>query len=227
MMKFLITFMIFTSLIKTEPSADLIKEMRERISQINILFLKNDYPNNSNIDELDKLLNTLKQEKKLPKAYLTMKDYENEKEGLIKSFKTFEKFYRSKPVIDTLNKVFRVVNNEFNTLFGNYFLDELKNSSKKKIIIFSTSMSCECTLEMCYKQESETQILLKENSGLFDYAVVDSYSNYDFQNEYKVGFIPTIILIDSNNKELKRFVRDENLYSELNTILKTKAYKND
>ena len=81
-------------------------------------------------------------------------------------------------------------------------------------------MSCECTLEMCYKQETEIQKLQKENPGLFDYAVVDSYSNYDLQNEYEVGFIPTIILLDSNNKELKRFVRSGNLYYRLNTIIK-------
>ncbi len=218
LLKLLTTILIFTSLIKTESSADLIKETREKIVQVNISFLKNDYPDNSTVAELDKLLNTLKQEKNLSKAILTNKDYENEKDRLINSYKTFEKFFNDKPGMDTLKKAFRVVNNEFNTLFGKYFLDELKNSSKKKIIIFSTSMSCECTFEMCYKQETEIQKLQKENPDLFDYAVVDSYSNYDLQNEYEVGFVPVVILFDSKDKEIKRFVRSENLYSELKSI---------
>ena len=219
MMKFLITLLIFVSLIKTEPSDDLIKEMREKIAQINILFLKNDYPDNSKVNELSKLFNTLKQEKSLPKANLTMKDYENEKEGLINSYKTFEKFYRSKPAVDTLKKVFRVVNNKFNTLFGKYFLDDLNKSSKKKVILFSTSISCECTLEMCYKQEAEIQKLQKENPGLFDYAVVDCFTNFDLQSKYEVGFIPVVLVLDEKGKEVKRFVREENLYSKLNEYL--------
>ena len=80
-------------------------------------------------------------------------------------------------------------------------------------------MSCECTFEMCYQQECEIQKLQKENPDLFDYAVVDSYSNYDLQSEYEMGFIPAVLLLDSKDKEIKRFVRSENLYKELNTIL--------
>ncbi len=215
LIRLLTSILIFASLIKTEASSDLIKETRERISQINIAFLKNDYPGNPIIDELGRLLNTLKQEKNHTKAISTMKNYVIEKERLIDSYKTFERFYRSKPGVDTLKKVFRVVNNEFNSLFGNYFLDKLNKSSKKKIIVFSTSMSCECTLEMCYKQESEIQKLLKENLKMFDYAVVDCFTNFDLQSKYEIGFIPTVVVLDSNNKEVKRFMRKENLNSEI------------
>ena len=76
---------------------------------------------------------------------------------------------------------------------------------------------------MCYQQECEIQKLHEENPGSFDYAVVDSYSNYDLQNEYEVGFIPAVILFDSNNKEIKRFLRSEYLYNELNTVLINKG----
>ena len=70
-------------------------------------------------------------------------------------------------------------------------------------------MSCECTLEMCYKQEAEIQKLQKEYPDLFDYAVVDCFTNFDLQSKYKVGYIPTVIIFDSKNKEVKRFVREE------------------
>jgi hypothetical protein len=219
LIRLLTTILIITSLIKTAPSAELIKETREKIAQINILFLKNDYPDNSTVTELDKLLNTLKQEKNLSKAITTNKDYENEKERLITSYKIFEKSFQDKLDVDRLKIFFRVVNNEFNSLLGNYLLGELNNSSKKKIIIFSTSMSCECTLELCYKNEAEVQKLGKENPGLFDYAVVDCFTNFDLQSKYEVGFIPVVLVLDEKNKEIKRFVREENLYSKLNEYL--------
>lgn len=209
LLRLLTTILIFTSLIKTEPSSALIKEMRERIAQINISFLKNNYPETASINELGKLLNTLKKENELPKAISVKKDFKNRIVRLIESYRTFEKFYQDKPEVDTLKKVFRLVNNGFNSLFGNYFLDALKKSSQKKIILFSTSMSCECTLEMCYKQEAEIQKLLKENPGLFDYAVVDCFTNFDLQSKYEVGFIPVVLVLDEKGKEIKRFVREE------------------
>ena len=222
LIRLLTTILIFTSLIKTEPSVDLIKETREKIVQINISFLKNDYPDNSNVVELDKLLSALKDKNNNTGSNSNDKDYKDKTDNLIKSFKAFERFYLSKPEVDTLKKVFRVVNNEFNSLFGNYLLDELKNSSKKKVILFSTSMSCECTLEMCYKQETEIQKLQKENPGLFDYAVVDCFTNFDLKSKYEVGFIPVVLVLDEKGKEVKRFAREENLYSELNKYLMEK-----
>lgn len=219
LIRLLTIILIFTSLIKAETSADLIKETRTKIAGINLSFLENKYPEIISISELGKLLYTLNQGKELPKIIHTNM---SGVARLIDSYNSFEKFFRSKPEVDTLKKVFRVVNNEFNSLFGNYFFNELKNSSKRKVIIFSTSMSCECTFEMCYQQECEIQNLLKKNPDLFDYAVVNSYSNYNLQNKYEIGFIPTIILFDSNNKEIKRFVRRENLYNELCSTLNIK-----
>ena len=219
LIRLLTTILIFTSLIKTEPSTDLIKETREKIARINISFLENNLPKKSSVNELDKLLSELKEKKIIGGSISNGKDYKNKTALLLKSFKAFERFYRSKPEVDTLKKVFRVVNNEFNSLFGNYFLGELKNSSKKKIIFFSTSMSCECTLEMCYKQEAEIQKLQKENPGLFDYAVVDCFTNIDMQSKYEVGFIPVVLVLDESRKEVKRFVREENIYSKLSEYL--------
>ena len=194
----------------------MIKETREKIVQINISFLKNDYPNNSNVVELDKLLGALKDKNNNYGLNSNDKEYKDKTDNLIKAY---EEFYRSKPEVDTLKKVFRVVNNEFNSLFGNYFLDELKNSSMKKIILFSTSMSCECTLEMCYKQETEIQKLQKENPGMFDYAVVDCFTNIDLQSKYEVGFIPVVLVLDESGKEVKRFVREEKVDEIVDYIL--------
>jgi hypothetical protein len=219
LIRLLSTILIFTSLIKTEPSTDLIRKMREKIARINISFLENDYPDKSSVDELGKLLSVLKNEKILPTSIIADKDYKNKTERLIESYKAFKKYFKSKPEVDTLKKVFRGVNNDFNVLYGNYFLDELNKSSENKIILFSTSMSCECTLEMCYKQEAEIQKLQKENTGLFDYAVVDCFTDDDLQTKYEVEFIPTAFILDPKNKELRRLVREESIKDKIEIIL--------
>ena len=44
---------------------------------------------------------------------------------------------------------------------------------------------------------------------------MDCFTNFDLQSKYKVGFIPTAIIYDSNNKEMTRFVRREKFYEEI------------
>lgn len=40
----------------------------------------------------------------------------------------------------------------FNNVFYNYAVNKFFSSQKTKILLFSTSMSCYCTLEMCKNQ---------------------------------------------------------------------------
>ncbi len=217
--RILTIIIIFTGLIKAEATGDLIKKVRRQISQINISLYESTLPEDTAVFHLSHSLKILYDKKEIDQRINSSKDYKKALQKLIDSYKVFEQLYSVKPNADTLKKTFRDVNNNFNSVFGHYFLKELKNSTKQKIICFSTSMSCECTLEMSYQQECEIQKLQKENPDLFEYAVVDSYSNYDLQNEYEIGFIPAVVVLNSNNKEVKRFVRDENLYSELNKYL--------
>lgn len=212
MIRILITVLISISLIKTEASSKTAIDARDKIAQINISILDNSIPDKTTVEELGALLNTLSAGEKLSES-------KNEINELTVSYKLFKTNLEGKQSADSLKKLFRDVNNKFNSVFGNYFLEELKKSSKKKIIIFSTSMSCECTFEMCYKQETEIQKLLKEKLGLFEYAVVDCYKNFDLQSKYEVGFIPVVLVLDEKSKEVKRFVREENLYSKLSEYL--------
>lgn len=211
--------MLFTSLIKAEPFTDVIKKTHDKIANINIEFLNEKYPDESFIVELGNLFKELQNQTDADITKKTRKEYINRIEQLIKSIHTLHDFVLENSKVDTLKKLFRTVNNEFNTIFGNYYLEALNNSNRQKIIIFSTSMSCECTLEMCYNQEAIIQKLQKENPELFDYAVIDTWTDSEIQNKYNVGFIPTIILTDNKDKELKRFIRNENLYEDIKLFL--------
>ncbi len=190
------------------PSSDIIKT-RDLIAEINISFLEKRYPNEALVSELNEVLNELI-------------GVDSKIERLIDSFNEFENILESKLEVDTLKKIFRAVNNEFNSIYGEYLYNEIISPTGKKIIVLSTSMSCECTLELCYKNESEVEKLHKENPGLFDYAVVDCYTNSDLQTKYEVGFIPVVVILDSSNQEVKRFVREENIFIQLKNYLMKK-----
>jgi hypothetical protein len=213
----IISLILLTTSFYFPKSDSLIKETRNQIGQINLTLYDKNYPNSQQLSELKSSIEKLAKNgfKQLPKSIQSKKNLQADLDGLYSTLEVFKLLVESKPEIDSLKKVFRVVNINFNSIFGNYLYEELLKSKKIEILIFSTSISCECTLEMCYKQETEIQLLQKEYPNKFDYAVVDSFSNFELQSKYNIGFIPTVLIINEKNKEVKRFVREENLYKKL------------
>lgn len=181
-----------------------IEEVRERVTEINIGFLNSLQHSVNQIAELKNLLNSVDN-----------KDFNFR--HTIEVLNDYKTLLNNENNVDSLKKAFRSVNNKFNSAAYNYFYDKLIKSSKQKILIFSTSMSCECTLEMCYQQEAEVQKFCKEN--YYDYAVIDTWEDFEIQQKYKVGFVPTVILLNPDNNELKRFTRMENLYPQLSSLV--------
>ena len=50
---------------------------------------------------------------------------------------------------------------------------------------------------------------------------MDCFKNFELQTKYEVGFIPTVVIYDLMNKEIKRFAREENVNEIVNCILNT------
>ncbi len=112
-----------------------------------------------------------------------------------------------------------VLFNSWYLQFCNTFYKNLERqffSSKKiKILFFSASVSCYCTLEMCKNQLIDILKFVKENKEKYDYWVVDSYENGDLQIKYETYFSPSVIVFDSNNKLLQKIEYDEKMISKL------------
>jgi len=104
--------------------------------------------------------------------------------------------------------------------FYKYANEKFFSLSKTKILFFSASMSCYCTLEMCKKQTIEIFNLTKEEN--LDYWIVDSYEHNDLQIKYETLFAPSVILFDKSNNVLNKIEYDENLLPKLSEIIKTK-----
>ena len=105
----------------------------------------------------------------------------------------------------------------FSNTFYNYADEKFFASNETKILFFSASVSCACTLEMCRKQTIEILNLAKEKN--LDYWIVDSYENNQLQIKYETFFAPSLIVFDSDNVVLYKIEYDENMFTNLNKYL--------
>ncbi len=104
--------------------------------------------------------------------------------------------------------------------FYNYYKQNFFNSSKAKILYFSTSVSCYCTLEMCRKQMLEILNLKKLNEDTYSFLIVDSYWNIDLQLKYEAYFAPSVLVFNSDNELVSLIEYDEKMPEKLNVTLK-------
>jgi len=105
----------------------------------------------------------------------------------------------------------------FSNLFYNYADEKVFSSNKTKLLFFSTSMSCHCTLEMCKKQTIEILNLAKEKN--LDYWIIDSYEHNELQIKYETLFAPSLIIFDGKNKALYKIEYQENMIEKLTDYL--------
>ena len=113
-------------------------------------------------------------------------------------FKSFEKELENIP-LDSALVLFNQWYLHLSNTFYNYAEDKFFSSNKTKILFFSTSMSCYCTLEMSKNQTVDIIKFIKENNDEYDYWVVDSFEHNELQIEYMTLFAPSVIVFDSDN----------------------------
>lgn len=104
----------------------------------------------------------------------------------VDSLQTHLQFFLSefdKITIDSALVLFNQWYLHFSSTFYNYADEKFFSSNKIKILFFSTSMSCLCTLEMCRRQTME--ILNLARGSNLDYWIVDSYQHNDLQIKYE------------------------------------------
>lgn len=103
----------------------------------------------------------------------------------------------------------------FQNLFYDYSKEKFFSSTKKKVLFFSTSMSCYCTLKMSRIQTAELLKFISKNSNKYEYWIIDSYWYNDLQIKYEVFFAPSVIVFDGNNQLLYKIEYNEKMIDEL------------
>jgi len=101
----------------------------------------------------------------------------------------------------------------FSNTFYNYADEKFFSSNKTKILFFSASMSCQCTLEMCRKQALEILTIAKEKN--LEYWIVDSYEHNELEIKFETFFAPSLIVFDGDNEVMKKIEYDEKLITQL------------
>lgn len=108
----------------------------------------------------------------------------------------------------------------FSNLFYNYADEKFFSSNKTKILFFSASISCQCTLEMCKNQTIEILNLAKEKN--LDYWIIDSYEHNELQIKYETLFAPAVVVFNGRNEVILKIEYDNGLLPKLNEFLTTK-----
>jgi hypothetical protein len=112
-----------------------------------------------------------------------------------------------------------VLFNDWYLLFQNIFYEYSKEkffaSPKTKILLFSTSMSCYCTLKMCRNQTVDILKYVSENTDKYEYWIIDSYWHNELQIEYETLFAPSVIIFDGNNQVLYKLEYEEKMLTLL------------
>ena len=108
---------------------------------------------------------------------------------------------------------------ELNNSYYDFAVDKFFASQKIKILLFSTSMSCYCTLEMCKNQLIDILNLVQSSNGDYDYLAIDAYEKDELPLKYETLFVPSVIVLDESNQLLCKIEYDENMISSLNSYL--------
>ncbi|HSL90162.1 MAG TPA: hypothetical protein VK870_12730 [Ignavibacteriaceae bacterium] len=109
--------------------------------------------------------------------------------------------------------------------FYEYNKEKFFSSTNKKIILFSTSMSCYCTLEMCKEQTIQILKFIRSNNNSYDYWIIDSFEHNELQIEYFTLFAPSVIVFDENNEVLYKIEYEEKMLAQLTDYFNNNIYK--
>jgi len=108
----------------------------------------------------------------------------------------------------------------FQNIFYDYSKQKFFLSTKTKILLFSTSMSCYCTLKMSRIQTVELLKFITENSDDYEYWIIDSYWFNELQIEYETLFAPSVIVFNGNNEVLYKIEYEEKMLAQLTDYFK-------
>lgn len=151
----------------------------------------------------------------LEKGYLTTA---TEFDSLKKHLNEFESEIKNIPT-DSAYVLFNYWYLHFQNIFYEHSKEKFFSSQKTKIILFSTSMSCYCTLEMAKNQTIDLLNFIRTNNGTYDYWIIDSYWHNELQIEHLTLFAPSVIVFDENNEVLYKIEYEEKMLALLTDYL--------
>lgn len=103
----------------------------------------------------------------------------------------------------------------FHRIFYDYSRTKFFSARNTKILFFSTSLSCRCTLEMCKNQFIDLLRFVNENNNHYDYWIVNTYEHPELAAKYHALFVPSVLIFNPTNEVLYKIEYDENMLAYL------------
>lgn len=192
-------------------SAQLPQTIQKEASVIFLSLTNQEKINQNNFTQLYESLNSEISKDEIEKTYLaSMESYADLKNNLFEITNTIKNVNADSALILFNNWYLK-----FGNTFYNYLKKEFYSTDKPKIILFSASVSCVCTLEMCRNQLINILQFANNNKGKYFYWVIDSYENNELQIKYDTYFTPSVILFNSKNEVKYKIEYDEEMISKL------------
>ncbi|MCC6550458.1 MAG: hypothetical protein IT279_10345 [Ignavibacteriaceae bacterium] len=182
--------------------------IKEKAEDYFLSLASNEKTADTKLDELDKLLKTLS----------TVQDESQKVDSLIRELNEHQRVSR---IISTDSSLvlFNLWYMKFSAMFYHTGYEEFFNHSGTKIILFSASVSCPCTMEMARNQSIDIIAFGKKHN--IYYWIIDSFDNCDLQIFYDALFTPTVLIFDKENRLVHKIVYDENMKTLLEEYIKS------
>jgi len=207
-----ITFPIIILLFSTGiASAQRFESVEKEAERILVALSDGDSLNATDLTEMKKLLSPDKDENE---SGLTPTISQQSIDSLTNHLTQFESELKNIST-DSAFVLFNEWYLHFQNIFYEYSKEKFFASPKTKILLFSTSMSCYCTLKMCRNQTVDILKYVSENTDKYEYWIIDSYWHNELQIEYETLFAPSVIIFDGNNQVLYKLEYEEKMLTLL------------
>ncbi len=195
----------------TYISAQLPQLIQKEASAFFLSLSNNEKSYPDRFEDLYKTLNSEISKDSLENIYLTSAELYSELKNNLYEIKNTADNISSDSALVLFNNWYL----KFENTFYKYFKEQFYFIKKPKIIFFSASVSCACTMEMCRNQLKDILEFVKNSNDNYFYWVVDSYENNELQIKYDTYFTPSVILFNSKNEIKYKIEYDENMISKL------------
>lgn len=136
-------------------------------------------------------------------------------------YQIFRTAYNAHCGSESLGTEFRRFSTSFHLMFCDYFLAEARQQLRVKLLLFAPSISCECTMRMSLEYERLLDSVTTEIGNGIDLIMIDTVFKRDLCSAFGVTDVPVIVLLDHDNKEVRRWVREQAIGDQVKAAVRS------
>ena len=219
----LVTLLVFVSTCgMSSPLLELHNAKRQTIG-ISTALQRDTIPDYRAIDSLERTIDRIcsSDSSHLPFQLTSRESWKDDLARLFFWYQTFRVAYDAQCSPDSLRTEFHRFSTSFHLAFCDYFLAEARQQQSVRLLLFAPSISCECTMRMSMGYEHLLDSVTTEIGNGVDLIMIDTVFKEDFCSAFGILDVPTIVLLDRGNREVRRWVREEAIGHQVRAAVRT------